>query len=165
VKEDVLVSSIAISRKVFEVLVKHLVDIEEKQVQLLDKYYPDITKEREAFEDLLNVYIKKIEGIICNAEVLDGEADKCPFIIIGSIVELENIDYNEIERYHIISPFESGIYSHIDFASFLSPVGKALLLKEVEDEISIENPMGHCTYIIRSINIPDEMFSYIGKDG
>jgi transcription elongation GreA/GreB family factor len=44
-------------------------------------------------------------------------------------------------------------------------VGKALLLKEVEDEISIENPMGHCTYIIRSINIPDEMFSYIGKDG
>lgn len=158
-------SSMTISRNVFEVLVKHLVDIEEKHMQLLDKHYPEITKERDAFESLLHAYIKKIEEVVCKAEVLDNETDRCPYIIIGSIVQLENIDYNEIETYHIMSPFGRGTYSHIDSASFLSPMGKALLLKEVEDEVSIENPMGQSKYIIKSINIPDEMFSYIVKDG
>lgn len=155
----------SISKKVFEILVKHLVDIEEKRGQLLDKYYPGFTKEREAFEDLLGAYINKIENVINNANVVDDAADLCPFTIIGSIVELENLGSCEIEKYQIVSPFESSSYSEIDFASILSPLGKALLLKEAKDVIALDNSMGQHNYIINSISMPDEILSYIEKEG
>lgn len=150
-----------LSKKVFEVLVKHLVDTEEKKDQILEKYYPEITKERNDFQDFIEGYIKKVEERIYNTKVVENKKIICPFVIIGSIVEVENLENNENEKYHIVFPFENNSSTGIDFASFLSPVGKALLLKEVEDKITIENPMGKLTYSIKSIEIPDEMFSFI----
>jgi transcription elongation factor GreA len=151
-----------LSKKVFEVLVKHLVDTEEKKDQVLEKYYPEITKERKDFQDFVEDYIKKVEQRIYSAKVVENNKEICPFVIIGSIVELENLEDQEIEKYHIVFPFENNSSTKIDFASFLSPVGKALLLKKAEDIITIKNPMGKLTYSIKSIEIPDEMFSFTG---
>lgn len=158
-------SNNTISRKVFEVLLKHLVDMEEKRGQLLDRHYPDLTREREMFENLLNDYMKKIEQSINHAKIIENAEKVCPFIIIGSIVELENLDGSGNETYQIVSPFESSLHSDIDSASFLSPVGKELLLKKEMDKVTIENASGQYTYVIKSINISDEMLSFLQKEG
>jgi len=150
-----------LSKEVFEVLVKHLAETEEKMELLLEKFYPDF-RERKEFQDFINGYIRKVEECINNAKVVENYKKFCPFVIIGSIVELENLNDREIEKYHIVFPFENNPDSEIDFASFLSPVGKALLLKKVKDKITIQNPMGKLTYSIKSINIPEEMFSVTG---
>lgn len=156
-------TGIALSRPVFDMLVKHLVDIEEEKEQLLKKYYPDATEEREAFEELINNYIKGIERCIYNAKVTETTKKACPFVIIGSIVEIENLDYNEIEKYQIVSPFESNSDPNVDFASYLSPMGKSLLLKKVKDKVTVETPIGRFAYIIKSIEIPGEMFCEIDE--
>lgn len=158
-------SNETISRRVFEVLLKHLVDMEEMRGQLLDRYYPDITREREMFENLLSAYMEMIEQYINSAKIADNVEDTCPFIIIGSIVEIENLDDNGIETYQIVSPFESGMHSVIDSASFLSPFGKELILKKRMDRVTIENSAGQYNYVVRSINIPDEMLSFTQKEG
>jgi len=150
---------------VFESLVKHLVRIEEKKEQLLDRYYPDITKEREDFIQLIDNYMQEVENYISSARVVEDESISCPFVIIGSVVELENIDSNEIEKYRIVLPFECEISADMDYASFLSPLGRALLLKGIMDKVQIENPMGQFTYIIRSIDIPKEMYCVTSNDG
>jgi transcription elongation factor GreA len=155
----------AISKKVFEVLVKHLVDVEESSVLLLDKYYPELTKEREAFVSMLEAYTQRIERLIQDSIVKDDLEDSCPFVIIGSIVELENLEDGSIEKYQIVSPFETIINYDLDHASVLSPVGKALLLKETMDEIKFENAIEQSIYNIKSINISDEMLAYIQKEG
>ncbi|MBZ4647049.1 MAG: hypothetical protein JG777_2538 [Clostridia bacterium] len=164
VREDTGMAGIVLPKSVFEVLVKHLVDIEEEKEQLLERYYPDTTKEREAFEDFINNYIKEVEGYISNAKVTKSTKKTCPFVIIGSVVEIEDLHYNEVEKYQIVSPFESNSNSNADFASYLSPMGKALLLKKVKDKVMVETPMGQFTYIIKSIEIPNEMFSIIDED-
>lgn len=158
-------SNEAISRRVFEVLLKHLVDMEEMRGQLLDRYYPDITREREMFENLLSAYMEMIEQYINSAKIADNVEDTCPFIIIGSIVEIENLDDSGIETYQIVSPFESSMHSGIDSASFLSPFGRELILKRRMDKVTIENSAGQYNYVVRSINIPDEMLSFMQKEG
>ncbi len=154
-----------ISRNVFEVLVKHLVDIEELRGLTLNQHYPDITKEREMFENLLHSYTRMIEEFINSAKPTDDMEDACPFIIIGSIVELENLEDGEVEIYQIVSPFTMSMHSDIDAASFLSPVGRELILKKKTDRVVIENPTGQTHYVIRSINIADELLAFIQKEG
>ena len=152
-----------IPKTVFEVLVKHLVDIEEEKEQLLERYYPDITEERDMFRDFIDNYIKQIENYISNAKTTKSAKRSCPFVIIGSIVEIEDLKYNEVERYQIVSPFESNLESGIDAASYLSPVGRALLLKKVKDKVTVETPAGQFTYLIRAIEIPEHYFAIIDE--
>lgn len=158
-------SNETISRKIFEVLLKHLVDMEEMRELLLGRHYPEITKEREAFENLLHAYTKMIEEYIHKAQAADKAEDTCPFIIIGSTVELENTDGSGVETYQIVSPFESSMDLGIDSASFLSPMGRELILKKPMDRITIENAAGKSSYVIKSISISDELLAFTQKEG
>ena len=154
-----------ISRNIFEMLVKHLVDIEELRGLTLNRYYPDITKEREMFENLLHSYTSMIEEFINSAKPTDNMVDDCPFIIIGSIVELENLENGEVEIYQIVSPFTMSMHSDIDAASFLSPMGRELILKKKMDWVVIQNQTRQTRYVIKSINIADELLVFIQKEG
>ncbi|MGE4284347.1 MAG: GreA/GreB family elongation factor [Clostridia bacterium] len=145
-----------VSKQMFEIMVKHLVNIEEEKEQVLGKYYPDITEKRDAYEAVITEYIKKIEGYISNYKVDDAIKSACPCVIIGSIVELEDLQYNEIEKYQIVSPFESKMAFKTETASYLSPMGKALLLKRPNEQVNVETPMGKFAYIIKSIEVPQE---------
>lgn len=151
-----------IAKNVLEVLAKHLIDVEDRRTQLLERCFPDMTREREEFNVLIDSYINKVKEFINNTKALNDDKGSCPFIVIGSVVELENLDYDEIEKYRIVFPFESLTQSDMECASCLSPVGKALLLKKAQEKIIVENPMGQLTYVIKSIEIPDEMYSISG---
>lgn len=150
-----------LSKEVFEILVKHLVDIEEEKERLLERYFPETTDDRQNFEAMIDEYFKGIENYISITKVNDIVKSECPFIIIGCVVELESEEDDESETYQIVSPFESKLSSNFDYASYLSPMGRALLLKRKGDKVDIETPMGKFTYIIKNIKIPQEMFEIL----
>jgi len=147
---------IALSRSTFELLVKHLREIEEEKDRIIEEYYPNITEDRDEFNHLISTYIKEVENYISKAEVKDTIGEDCPFVIIGSIVEVEDLTYNETEKFQVVSPFINKLSSNWDCASYLSPLGKALLLKRVNEKVEIETPAGKSAYRIKSIKLPKE---------
>lgn len=149
-------SKMVISRSVFEMLVKHLVDVEDEKDRIIAEFYPNFTKERDSFQKLIGDYISGIESRIYNIEAKETEETAeigIPFIIIGSMVEVENLTYNEAEAFQIISPFTNESNINWDCASYLSPLGKEMLLKNVGDEVKIDTPAGKVIYKIISIKL------------
>lgn len=146
-------SRIVLSSSIFDVLVKHLVDIEEEKDRIMDEYYPNLTNERDNFKQFIENYVKEIEGFIYNAKIQKTASNDCPFITIGSTVEIEDLTYNEIEKIKIVSPFTNKVNMACNCASYLSPLGKALLLKKVNDRADIETPVGRSTYIVKAIEL------------
>ncbi len=154
-------SSPVISRRIFETIVKHLIDIEEEKISVIEKYYPVWTNERSEFQELLNSYIKSVEDIIYNTVKVDENAeDTCPFVIIGSSITLKDAYTNKLEKLHIISPFNGDINFDVDSASYLSPMGRAFLLKKVNDNVKVETPMGIFEYKVEAIELPADVFQY-----
>lgn len=146
-------SKMVLTRSTFETLVKHLVDIEEDKNRIIEDYYPNLTKERESFYQLISNYISGIEDYINNVEIQEGEDLNCPFVIIGSTVEVEDLTYNEVEKFQIISPFIDKSNINSDCASYLSPFGSALLLKGVGEKVEIDAPAGKNVYMIKGIEL------------
>jgi transcription elongation factor GreA len=145
-----------ISRSVFEMLIKHLVDVEDEKDRIIIEFYPSFTKERDSFQKLIGDYISGIESRIYNIETKETEETAetgLPFVIIGSKVEVENLTYNEAEAFQIISPFTNESSINWDCASYLSPLGKEMLLKSIGDEVKIDTPAGKVIYKIKNIKL------------
>ena len=152
-----MVSKSIISKKIYEMLVKHLVKIEEEKLHVLDKYYPVWTNERNDFQELLDSYIEGVENIIYNEVLVDENAsDTCPFAIIGSQIMLKDCYTNKTEEMQIVSPFMGDADLNVDSASYLSPMGRAFLRRKVKDDVKVETPMGIFQYIIENITLPPD---------
>jgi transcription elongation factor GreA len=67
----------------------------------------------------------------------------------GSVVTLENLDNGGQVTYQIVGPDESDIPS--GKISIASPLGKALIGKEVQDEVKVQTPGGAKNYTILKI--------------
>lgn len=152
-----MVSKTIISRKIYEMLVKHLIKIEDEKLCVIDKYYPVWTNERSDFQELLDSYIKNVENIIYNeVHVDDSASDECPFVIIGSQIILRDCYTNKIEEMQIVSPFMGEVDLNVDSASYLSPMGRAFLLRKIKDDVKVETPMGIFQYIVEDIKLPPD---------
>ncbi len=150
-------SAIVVSRFIFEILIRHLIKIEEEKLDVIEKYYPQWTNERQSFQEIMDRYIKGLENIIYSEiTVEDNASGTCPFVLIGSRMVLKNEDTAELENIQIVSPFNGEIDLNIDSASYLSPVGRAFLLKRVNDSVKVETPMGLLHYRIESVELPVE---------
>lgn len=142
---------ITLTAGAYEKLLAHLVEIEERKRQIVDEVYTPYSSEYNELSELLDNYISKLDNIVKNIEFNDYVNNNFPFVIIDSEVEVVDIDNNETLKYCIVNPYEN---SH-DFncVSFMSPVGKALLLKEIEDKITVKTPGGIYRYRIKSITL------------
>lgn len=140
---------IILTTSAFEKLLKCLVDLEEGYKQLLDIFYPEMTKERFDFIDFITGYIDKLNATVKNVIFDDNCDDHFPFAIIGSCVELFDLEDGQTYSYHIVRPEERDIEK--GYISFLSPVGMALLLKKAGDTISVSTPQGVYRYRIKTI--------------
>ena len=93
--------------------------------------------------------IREIEQKLANSEIMDTlnlSKDKVGF---GSVVTLENLDNGGEVTYQILGPDESDIPS--GKISITSPLGKALIEKEVDDEVIVKSPGGIKKYTILKI--------------
>ena len=127
--EGVKLVKVTLSKATFENLVKHLVEIEEGKNKLLEEYFPEPSTERNEIEMLIENYIKHIDQLIRNTNKSQTIDSKVPFVTIGSEVEIQDLSNQEVFKYRIVSPFRGSIRE--GDISYLSPVGKSLLLKKV----------------------------------
>lgn len=149
-------SGTIISNSTNNYLVQHMVNIEDEKINVIDEYYPDETLEKKEFENFISDYIAAIEAFLKKASNNSQTELQLPFVTIGSIVEIAEVDTGELSAIQIVSPFFNDNTIDVDCASYLSPVGKALLLKKVNDKVRVSTPIGEFNYIVKSIKIPTE---------
>ena len=138
-----------VSMPEFESILANLVQLEEGYEKLLNEYFYGYSAERETAMDMILDYIRQLDKILKHVSFSETSGNTFPFVIIGSQVEIEDIDNDEVLRYRIVHPHERDIAK--DYISFFSPVGMALLLKKQGDHITISTPGGVYRYRIRSI--------------
>ena len=69
-----------------------------------------------------------------------------------SIVEVENLDTEEIKVFQIVGPDESDVDA--GKISYLSPIGRAVMGKMVDDDFEFDTPGGKRLYCVNTIKCP-----------
>ncbi len=93
--------------------------------------------------------IAVLEDQLARAEVIDPKALGGDRVRFGATVELEDVDGGKTVTYQIVGSEESDIGK--GKISITSPVAKALINREVGDEVKVTTPGGVRTYEIASI--------------
>ena len=95
--------------------------------------------------------IRRIEGILKKAVIVDAGANAAGTAHVGSVVKVVNLDSNVEMRYQLVSPNE--VNPREGKISVASPVGKALLERAPGDEVSVSVPAG--TQRLRVLAVDD----------
>jgi transcription elongation factor GreA len=103
----------------------------------------DAAKEEYQF---LQKKMGELEEMIGQSEVRDVRKSPNGKVEFGSIICLKNLDTDEEVSYTLVGPYESDIEK--GKIAMSSPLGRALLNKEVGDEVSFSAPGGERTYEI-----------------
>ena len=103
-------------------------------------------KEKQAFTEKR---IYEIEQRLANSEIIEVSNFSVDKVGFGSVVTLENLNNGGEVTYQIVGPDESDIPS--GKISIVSPLGKALLGKEIDDEVTVRTPGGVKSYTILKI--------------
>ncbi|QGU96103.1 transcription elongation factor GreAB [Clostridium bovifaecis] len=146
----------SLSKLIRETMIKNLVRLEEERQIVLEQYFPEPSLKRAKFEDGMDKYIQYVESFIKDATIDDKLNIYCPFVTIGSDVEVIDLEDNEVYIFRIISPLIDETLKDIDCISYLSPIGEALLLRKTNEEFQIKVPNGVINYRVNSIWIMDE---------
>ncbi|MFQ3257676.1 MAG: transcription elongation factor GreB [Gammaproteobacteria bacterium] len=81
--------------------------------------------------------------IIDYSPVQDGK------VFFGAWVEIEN-EEGEVKKFRIVGPDE--IYDRKDYISIDSPMARALIKKQVDDEFEVTTPQGKKQWYVNSID-------------
>ncbi len=144
----------SITKRLFDYLLDHVAQIEKEKEALIKAYYAENVEEGMNIDDFFKDYKNTISSFLRGVEIQAEGTDHCPFVIIGSDVEVEDTTDMETYTYRIIFPYTKNPTLHVDCASCLSPLGKALLLKNVDQQVRIEVPTGTLHYKIKGVTAP-----------
>lgn len=103
-------------------------------------------RDRQGF---IEAQIADLEEKFLRAEVIDISKLSGDKITFGATVKLENLDNGKVVTYKLVSEFEANIDDGL--ISSVSPVARALIGKEVGDEVEIKTPGGEINYEILEI--------------
>ena len=93
--------------------------------------------------------IRAIEDKLARAEVVNVDLVTLDRVRFGVTVVLENLDSGEEVTYTLLGEEEAD--ASRGFLSVTSPVGRALIGKQVDDEVRIQVPSGVRLYEVRKI--------------
>jgi transcription elongation factor GreA len=88
--------------------------------------------------------IKDIEDKLSRSEIIDPSKLSGTKIRFGATVELSNIDTDETVKYQIVGADESDINEGL--ISVSAPLARALIGKEIGDEVTLKLPAGDRSY-------------------
>lgn len=94
-------------------------------------------KEKQSF---LEGRIAELEDVISRAEVIDIDDSDSDRVVFGKTVLICNIVTDEEIRYQLLGPYESE--PEKGRISVHSPLGQALIGREVGDEVKVKTPGG-----------------------
>ena len=94
-------------------------------------------KERQSF---IEGKINELERVIGKSEVIEIEDGPTDRVVFGRTVLLYNLETEEEVEYQLLGPYESD--PEKGRISVSSPIGKALIGREVGDEVRVNTPGG-----------------------
>ena len=103
-------------------------------------------RERQSF---IEGRIKEIENKLALAEVIDPTKLAGDKVAFGATVKLSNVDSGEEVTYRILGADESDLAK--GSISITSPMARALIGKQVGDEVKVRMPGGQRTYEVLDI--------------
>jgi len=103
-------------------------------------------REKQGF---IEAQIIDFEDKILRAEVIDIAKLSGNKVLFGATIELDNLNNNKKVTYKIVSDFESDL--DLGLISNSSPVARALIGKEIGDEVEIKTPGGVTTFEVVNI--------------
>ncbi len=101
-------------------------------------------------QGMLEARINFIESRMPRFNVIDLATLDGDQAIFGATVEIEDVDTGDLKKYTLLGPDESEPSKGT--ISILSPVGQALLGKQVGDELVVDAPRGKINYEVVSIS-------------
>jgi transcription elongation factor GreA len=104
-------------------------------------------KEKQSF---IEGKIREIEHKLGNSDIIDQLNLSSDRVGFGSSVTLENHGSGEEVTYQIVGPDESDI--SLGKISITSPLGRALIGKETDDEVAVQAPGGIKRYTLLKIS-------------
>lgn len=107
----------------------------------------ETAKDRQGF---IEARIQELKSKVARAEVIDPE--KLPLkdrVMFGVHVTLEDIETGNTVKYQLVGPDESEPESGL--ISVVSPLGRALLGKRVDEEARVQTPGGIREFVILQI--------------
>lgn len=127
-------------------LIKQLLYFDEEMSgMLLEKYFPE-TVERVEMSALLDRYRR------CSGQILGGSYQGNPdaVVLIGCTVNIQYETDGQEEAYTIVLPD----YSNVDegFISFMSPMGRRLLLSRIGDRVEVNSPSYSYTVVVKAVS-------------
>lgn len=102
-------------------------------------------------QGMLELKIKKLQGAIGNARVIDKSQIDTSKVTILSKVKIRNLKMRKEYTYELVSENEANIKKLK--ISVKSPIGSALLGKEVGERVDVQTPGGMMTLEIVDISI------------
>ena len=105
-------------------------------------------KERQSF---IQGKIQELKNNLATSIIIDPKDLTDDRAVFGSTVTIEDVNTEEVIKYQLVGPFESDVNENK--ISVTSPIGKALIGKEVGDEVKANTPGGVREFEIVDISI------------
>lgn len=100
-------------------------------------------------QGMIEATLRDLEAKLSLAEVIDPTSLAGDRVMFGATVTLEDVDTDEELTYQLVGGFEADVSQ--GRISIESPIGRALLGKEVDDEVVINVPKGRRTVLIAAV--------------
>ena len=97
--------------------------------------------------------ILELKDKLSRAEVIDCSEVSCNRAVFGTVVTMLDLDEDSEITYQLLGPEESDVKNGI--ISMQSPLGRAILGKEVGDEVKVVTPGGMRQFEIINITAPE----------
>lgn len=133
-----------------DLLERHMAWVEQDKLEVSEKLFGFDYQEKEAYEHFMDSYLKRIKDVFGNKTVNE---DDMPFVTISSVVTVMDEKEGERMAFKIVSPNDASSTEDVVLASYLSKVGRAMLLKAKNESVEVHTPQGVFYYRIESIKM------------
>jgi transcription elongation factor GreA len=136
-----------------EYFIQQLVYIDENNKELTNLYLSS-TPVQERLKHFFNLYVLEVENLL-KVNQKNNHILSFPKVFIGTKVTVLYDEDNETEDYVICYPEQSD--PDRGYISFLSPVGRQLLFKNIGEKISLKIPTGELSVTIKEISFVGQL--------
>ena len=93
--------------------------------------------------------IQELEGALSHAQVVDVATLSGDKILFGATVDVEDCDNSQKNTYQIVGQYEANLEKGL--ISFISPLAKALIGKQLGDIVEVKTPKGDKAYEVLDV--------------
>ncbi len=100
-------------------------------------------------QGIIEAKVRNIDHMLATCEVIEAVEGPKEKVRFGCTVKIEDMDTDEVHVYRIVGPYESDIDKNL--LSVTSPLARAMIGKEVDDDIVVKAPGNTKEYAILEI--------------